>query len=67
MKAYCSTGRGLNFRTIQVEIPNVRELTPRTARQFASVAFGHSFGVTVATDKVAYRCTKSGVRRLKEK
>ena len=64
MKATVSVGQGLNRQSVQVEINNINKMTPKAARSFSRVAFGHANGTTVEGGGKKYRCTKSGTRRI---
>ena len=65
MKATVSVGSGLNFKSVEVNIPNIKEMTPKTAKSFSRVAFGHALGTTVTGGGKTYRCTRSGVRSVR--
>ncbi len=64
MQATVTAGRGLNRKSVQVKINNVNKMTPKAARSFSRVAFGHANGTTVQGGGKTYRCTKSGTRRI---
>jgi hypothetical protein len=65
MKATVTTGQGMTFLSVEVEMPNVHKMTPKAAKSFSRVAFGHAIGTTVIGDGKIYRCTRSGVRLVK--
>ena len=47
MRASVTTGRGMNFRSTDVEIANIHEMTPNNAIAFRNVAFGVAARATV--------------------
>ena len=65
MKATVSVGRGLNRQSMEVNISNINKMTPRAAKSFSRVAFGHALGTTVVGGGKTYRCTRSGVRFIR--
>jgi hypothetical protein len=65
MKATVSTGQGLSYKSVEVEISAIQKMSPKAAKSFSRVAFGHALGTMVCGGGKAYRCTRSGVRALK--
>ena len=49
MKATVSTGKGLNYRSVEAEIASRPKMTPQAAVAFAKVAFGNAVGPYVVS------------------
>lgn len=60
MKATVSTGKGLNFRSVEANIPNIRRMTPKNAISFRNLAFGVGASATVCGGGKTYRVTGIG-------
>lgn len=60
MKATVSTGKGLNFRSAEVEIKARKKMTPKAAIAFRDVAFGRAASATVTGGGKSYRVTGIG-------
>lgn len=69
MRATISIGKGLDFRSQEVEINNISEMTPKNAIAFRNVAFGVGASVNVVGGGKAYRVSGIGAaakaRRIK--
>ena len=66
MRATVSVGRGLNRQSVEVNIPNIKEMSPKAAKSFSKIAFGHANGTTVSGGGKTYRCTRNGVRSVRQ-
>ena len=62
MKATVSTGKGLNFRSTEAEIPARSKMTPKAAIAFRNVAFGAGASATVSGGGKVYRVTGVGAK-----
>ena len=64
MKATVSTGKGLSFRSVNVEVNNYDEMTPDAAKACARIAFGNAVGpYTVSGGGKVYRVSKGKARK----
>jgi len=66
MRATVSAGKGLNFRSVEAEIPARTEMTPQAAVAFAQVAFGNAIGpYTVSGGGKIYRIRHGKARKVR--